>query len=416
MTKDGLYTYISGNMFNKNKQWKSTAYFKHIEEDLNTYQAEGSTFNEKLYLFYYNQKIPKCKHCGEKTKFIKLSQGFRDYCSTKCSSNSIEKQEKIKLTTKEKYGVEYITQTKQHIENLRLKYFNKLKNNEYNNTVIEKRRKTVQEKYGVDNVSQYEIFIDEKIKNSRLKFGKNNYNNRFKANNTRFNNFYNNLHIRNNGLVTPLFDINNFHGVSTKYNWKCNLCSYIFEDHLNDGKIPRCKRCFPNKQGQQTSSHEQYLVDYLLSLDIKNIKTNRRDIISPQELDIYLPDNKTAFEINGLYWHSESQGKDKYYHLNKTLKCEEQGIKLIHIFEDELYSDDIKDIILHVLGIKKINIDKFINNNMIYDDRRFNLFPGYKLINEFEPQCWYTEHHYRTKEYGENMDKIWDCGYKIYKN
>ena len=36
-----------------------------------------------------------------------------------------------------------------------------------------------------------------------------------------------------------------------------------------------------------------------------------------------------------MIWHSEKFGKDKNYHLNKTELCEKQGIRLIHIFEDE---------------------------------------------------------------------------------
>jgi len=42
-----------------------------------------------------------------------------------------------------------------------------------------------------------------------------------------------------------------------------------------------------------------------------------------------------AIEFNGLFWHSELNGKNSNYHLNKTLECQEKGIQLIHIFEDE---------------------------------------------------------------------------------
>ena len=43
------------------------------------------------------------------------------------------------------------------------------------------------------------------------------------------------------------------------------------------------------------------------------------------EKDVYIPDY-LALEFNGLYWHSEF-GKDKNYHLNKTLLCKEQDIE-----------------------------------------------------------------------------------------
>ena len=43
-------------------------------------------------------------------------------------------------------------------------------------------------------------------------------------------------------------------------------------------------------------------------------------------------------------------GKDKNYHLNKTLKCSEQGIQLYHIFEDEYVNK--KEIVLNKLNTK----------------------------------------------------------------
>ena len=52
------------------------------------------------------------------------------------------------------------------------------------------------------------------------------------------------------------------------------------------------------------------------------------------ELDLVLPNNNTAIEFNGVYWHNELYC-DKNYHLHKTRLCEDKGIELIHVFEDE---------------------------------------------------------------------------------
>jgi len=83
-----------------------------------------------------------------------------------------------------------------------------------------------------------------------------------------------------------------------------------------------------------------------------NFVVNNRSIISPLELDFYFPDHKIAIEFNGLYWHSEELNKDKNYHLMKTELCEEKGIQLLHIFENEwVHNEDIiKSIILSKLG------------------------------------------------------------------
>ena len=53
------------------------------------------------------------------------------------------------------------------------------------------------------------------------------------------------------------------------------------------------------------------------------------------EIDIFIPPLKLGIEYNGLRWHSEEFGKDHRYHLDKLNKCNEKGIRLIQIFEDE---------------------------------------------------------------------------------
>ena len=65
-----------------------------------------------------------------------------------------------------------------------------------------------------------------------------------------------------------------------------------------------------------------------------NVIQRDRKTLEGEELDIFIPSLNLAIEYNGLYWHSEIS-KDKDYHLNKTIKCEERGIRLFHIFEDE---------------------------------------------------------------------------------
>lgn len=84
----------------------------------------------------------------------------------------------------------------------------------------------------------------------------------------------------------------------------------------------------------------------------EEIKRHDRTLIYPQEIDIYLPSKKVAFEIDGNFWHSDATGKPKNYHLHKTLACKKQGVRLIHIFEYELINHKekilqlVKDILL----------------------------------------------------------------------
>lgn len=92
-----------------------------------------------------------------------------------------------------------------------------------------------------------------------------------------------------------------------------------------------CPKCFFEK-----SEFEKNVFDFIkTNLPDVDIIENDRTILNGKEIDIYIPSLKIGFELNGLIWHSEKFGIDKKYHLNKTKKCLEQGIKLIHIFEDE---------------------------------------------------------------------------------
>lgn len=79
------------------------------------------------------------------------------------------------------------------------------------------------------------------------------------------------------------------------------------------------------------------ICDYLISLGVTVITSDKKQL-SGTEIDIFLPEYNIAIEYNGLYWHSEKQGKHKNYHLNKTKKCLEKNIRLIHIFSDEWLS------------------------------------------------------------------------------
>lgn len=99
------------------------------------------------------------------------------------------------------------------------------------------------------------------------------------------------------------------------------------------------------------SSYEKEISEYLNELGVEH--DANRQILIGKEIDILIPSKKIGIEFNGLKWHSENFGKkDKNYHLNKTLMCNEKGYGLLHIFEDEYVNH--KDIVLarikHILG------------------------------------------------------------------
>jgi len=81
------------------------------------------------------------------------------------------------------------------------------------------------------------------------------------------------------------------------------------------------------------------------------VLSNNKKVLHGVELDLFIPSHNIAIEYNGLYWHSEKMGKTRNYHISKTILCESENIRLIHIFEDEwLFKKDIvKNRLKHIL-------------------------------------------------------------------
>ena len=118
---------------------------------------------------------------------------------------------------------------------------------------------------------------------------------------------------------TPIAAICELHG-----QWE------VRPDNLLHSKT-KCPTC-----AGQLSEIEGRLRSFVIEeLDENVIKNDMELLGNRKELDILSHKNNIAIEMNGLYCHSEEQGKDKNYHLNKTKKCLEKGIRLFHIFEDE---------------------------------------------------------------------------------
>lgn len=122
-------------------------------------------------------------------------------------------------------------------------------------------------------------------------------------------------------------------GSNKKVWWKCDK-GHSYEQLIPSKAIYKygCLNCTENK-----SKKEKELVSFLKSIIPKDIEIieNDRNILERAELDIYIPDKNIAIEFNGIYWHTEKQGKNKWYHYNKWEKCNNKGIQLITVLEDD---------------------------------------------------------------------------------
>ena len=120
-----------------------------------------------------------------------------------------------------------------------------------------------------------------------------------------------------------------------------------------------------------------------------------RKILHGKELDLYSPIYKIAIEFNGNYWHSDLHISDHNYHQIKSKLCEEQGIRLIHIYEYEWNDERTKKIIISLLNscfhsipnviyarkceIKELSnkdVKDFINENHLQGHRNAQIILG----------------------------------------
>jgi len=95
-----------------------------------------------------------------------------------------------------------------------------------------------------------------------------------------------------------------------------------------------CLRC-------KTSKPQEKLLSYISEVYKGKILNNTRRYIGGKELDIFLPELNVAFEVNGVYWHSSKSPKKspewvKWHQADKLKLCKDEGIRLIHYFDDEI--------------------------------------------------------------------------------
>ena len=343
--------------------------------DFTSFLPENVTFQERLYCIKNNiTSRPICSVCHKNfLEFLTDCNHYKTACSNDCSIHNKKRLLKVKQTKKEKYGKEnYINselarktrlekfgawhpkdfgkKTKQtKLERYGNENFSNSEKREVTNlkrygtkypqqleSIKEKQRKTMMNVYGVPSVGQLEL------NKYALRLGNRKRSYRFLIS-----------HLK---IATPLFSEEEF--LSKKatdyFLFKCNNCGKEFQSIWDNGllKTP-CKDCYFHPA---SSLEEKSVVSFLKEdAQQKDILERNKKIIHPLELDIVILSKKLAIEFDGLFWHSEQQGKNKYYHLYKTEECEKRGIQLIHIFEDEwLYKQDIvKSYIKGLLGIYK---------------------------------------------------------------
>jgi len=182
---------------------------------------------------------------------------------------------------------------------------------------------------------------------------------------------------RKNNRINDIEDLINIDYENDTYTFKCDCGKdHDFNISYNNYKNRKkygIKICTICNDYTKNSGKEMEMINFIKENYDGEIIENSRSIISPFELDIYLPELNIAFEFNGVYWHNELY-KEKNYHKNKTETCLEKGIQLIHVWEDDWnYKQDIvKSMILNKLNksmnkiyARKTVVEEVTDNKLI---------------------------------------------------
>ena len=281
------------------------------------------SFSERIYYICNDiDSLVICQNpeCLNKLSFKSFKIGYKQkFCSPKCAGTCLKIKEKRKKTVFQKYKVNYISQLKIVKNKIKKTCIQKygVENPYQSEDVKKKIKSTLIKKYGISHPMESEKFKNKQRETTFKKYGVNNPSQRHipfeilkKLNDKKF------IQKCHHTMKMSAVEIGK----------KLNVSPSAILDYLHLHKINLINRSF--------SRFEKEIIKFINL----NIETNSRSIISPYELDIYIPKHKLAIEFNGLYWHSYNQKeslKQKRKHLLKTEICEEKGIQLLHIFENE---------------------------------------------------------------------------------
>lgn len=321
------------------------------------------------------KNVIRC-NCESPKKFYRFSDGYFNTCGEKkCKDSS--KSLAFKETIEKKYNGTFLkkgSESRKKYENTMLEKYGTKDN--LSGRFIEINRNIMIEKHGFAFPLQSKELLDKKNKTCLERHNTLDFFNCEKSNNTKIERFgyknpMKNKNIRDlvlKNMIETKYNnlqekLNIFNISLLKYNsnsseLKCNRCNTIFNNHpvtINAklrANIDPCIKCNPLILTH--SKAEKDLLKYIKSIYNDDIIENKKIFYEKNksfEVDILLPKSKIAFEYNGLYWHSEIF-KDPNYHIHKTEKLKELGIKLFHIWEDDwLFNNDLcKSIINNILG------------------------------------------------------------------
>ena len=337
---------------------------KPVSSALNLYCSTKCQVNHSDYRKKRNATIQK-RYGGT----YQSTEEYRKKCQDTCKkrygvshySKTKEFHDKTKQTNLERYGVENPFQSEETKKKMKQTWVDKygVDHPWKNNSVKQKAMQTNLERYGVENpfqseetkkkmkqtwVDKYGVenpFQSEEIKEKMKQtwvahYGEEHWTKTEEGRQKlrirgRAENFELKMQmLKKHKNIMLLSNYNEFLK-DDQIRYKCLNCGNEFLSSGSNIQRVSCPEC--SSLGG-ISIEEKSVLKYIQSIYSGEIVENTRKVIAPMEMDIYIPEKKFAIEFNGSWWHSADKvGKD--YHLQKTLACQEKGIRLIHVFEWE---------------------------------------------------------------------------------
>ncbi|WP_298752194.1 hypothetical protein [uncultured Arcobacter sp.] len=411
-------------------KYENPSYIKTFEYLYRKYSYKN--YSELIYILYNDIEPPKCSVCGiHNQNFISFKRGYSGFCSKSCASkkanqiraySDLIKEELteyeirklvILLMKSDKYSLYSPSQSfKTHDINLYNNIINRtnylqenckfterlyhIVNGLYKNPTCVKCGNTIDVKFKTFN-NGYGSYCKTCInKKTGMKIGNSTSKTKREQNFQQIINKFSDDYIcltKKNEFVET--------GIMSVYHHTCGKTIKREQGYYNYG-CPYCK-----KSGR--SNIEKEIRDFLtlfikgdILLNTKPLKDDSKiGNAGNREIDIYIPDKKIGIEYHGLYWHTESNGKNNKYHLDKYNMANENDIQLLQIFSNEwIYKNDIvKSIIKSKLGVydnrlyaRKCEVreidnqtkDKFLDENHLQgkdiSKHRFGLYYNDELI------------------------------------
>ena len=290
-------------------------------------------------------------------------------------------KEKSKQTCLERYGVEYYAKTDEHKKRCKSTNLEKYGVENYAQTqeYKDKAKKINLERYGVENYYQSDEFKEKSKQTQNQRYGgyySSTQEFKDKFGQTNIERYGQDSYSKTDEAKKRAVERSKWFGLlrqgigdaiyvenlgNSIHLLECKICGQKFEYNTIGGERSRihgghvlCPEC--NPVGKSYSYVEKELLNFIFSIYPGPIQENTKSVIPPKELDIFLPEFKIAIEFNGVYYHSDLYKPDDY-HKMKTELCEKQGVRLIHIFEDDWnFKQEIIKSILQTAISSQLNI------------------------------------------------------------